>query len=146
MDTETPPYCNNLGGWSKGFLPTLTEATFRPLSPHCCSFTAVIWDGCDRQGVSFGQLARLIENIGYIGKIDDFTIKPRQQHSFFLTGFSRHTSSLPLFGGATLSTLRRQAVTTSMRRVPDPRMAEPLMPGLLHREGVIRQAAMTMVV
>jgi hypothetical protein len=41
---------------------------------------------------------------------------------------------------------RRQAVTTSMRRVPDPNMAEPLMLELLHREGASRQAAMTMVV
>jgi hypothetical protein len=36
-------------------------------------------------------------------------------------------------------------VTTSILRVSDPRRAEPLMPGLLHREGVSRQSAMTMV-
>lgn len=40
---------------------------------------------------------------------------------------------------------RRQAVSTSMRRVPDLRMAEPLMLELLHR-GASPQAAMTIVV
>jgi len=39
-----------------------------------------------------------------VGKIDDFTIKPIEQHSFLLTGFSQHTPSQPSFGGATLST------------------------------------------
>jgi hypothetical protein len=39
-----------------------------------------------------------------VGKIDDFTIKPIECHLFLLTGFSRHTSSQPLFGGATLLT------------------------------------------
>jgi hypothetical protein len=48
--------------------------------------------------------ARLIASIGHMGKIDDFTIKPVEQHSFLLTGFSQHTSSRPSFGGTTLST------------------------------------------
>jgi hypothetical protein len=39
-----------------------------------------------------------------VGKIDDFTIKPMEHHSFLLTGFSRHTPSQPSFGEATLST------------------------------------------
>ncbi|KAF4624746.1 hypothetical protein G7Y89_g13424 [Cudoniella acicularis] len=39
-----------------------------------------------------------------MGKIDDFTIRPVEQHSFLLIGFSRHTSSRPSFGGTTLST------------------------------------------
>jgi hypothetical protein len=30
------------------------------------------------QGASFKQLSRLIESIGYVGQIDDFTIKPLQ--------------------------------------------------------------------
>jgi hypothetical protein len=29
-----------------------------------------------------------------MGKIDDFTIKPIKQHSYLLSGFSRHTSPL----------------------------------------------------
>jgi hypothetical protein len=41
-----------------------------------------------RPEFSFGQVAKLIENIGYIGKIDDFTIKPLTQNSFLLVGFS----------------------------------------------------------
>jgi hypothetical protein len=39
-----------------------------------------------------------------VGKIDDFTIKPVEQHSFLVTGFSRHTPSRPLFDSTTLST------------------------------------------
>jgi hypothetical protein len=38
-------------------------------------------------------LARLIASTGHVGKIDDFTIKPIEQHSYLLSGFSRHTSS-----------------------------------------------------
>jgi hypothetical protein len=65
------------GGSSGDILLTLIEVTFRPHSPHCCSFTAVIRDGRGGRGVSFGQLARLIKSIGHIGKIDDFTNKLR---------------------------------------------------------------------
>jgi len=104
MDTETPPNYSNPGGSSSDFLPTLTEVTFRPYSQHCCSFTAVIWEGCDGRGVSFSQVAQLIESIGHVGKIDDFTIKPLQQHLFLLTGFSRHTPSRLSSSGTILST------------------------------------------
>jgi hypothetical protein len=64
----------------------------------------VVQEGCDGQGVSFSQLAQLIESIGHVGKIDDFTIKPLQQHSFLLTGFSRHTSSRLSSSGKTVLT------------------------------------------
>ena len=102
-DTEiSSDYCD-LGGSSIDILPTLVEVKFRPHSPHCCFFTAVIRDGCDGRGVSFGQLARLIESIGHAGKIDDFTIKPIEQHSFLLTGFSRYTSSYPSSSGTTVA-------------------------------------------
>ncbi|KAF8846608.1 hypothetical protein BDZ45DRAFT_423262 [Acephala macrosclerotiorum] len=93
MDTEMPYDYSNLGGSFSDILPTLTEVTFRPHSPGCCFFKAIIQDGCDGRGVSFSQVARLIESVGHVGKIDDFTIKPIEQHSFLLTGFSRHTSS-----------------------------------------------------
>merc|ERR1712093_696305 len=75
--------------------PTLTEITFRRHSAHCYSFTATIWDGCDGRGVSLAQLARLIASTGHVGKIDDFTIKPKpmEQDSYLLSGYSRHTSS-----------------------------------------------------
>jgi hypothetical protein len=92
MDTEMPSDCGNTGG-SSSDLPVLTEVTFRPCSQHWCSFTAVVREGCDGRGISFSQLTQLIESIGHVGKINDFTIKPLQQHSFLLTGFSRHTSS-----------------------------------------------------
>jgi hypothetical protein len=95
MHTEMPSDCRDLGRSSRDVPPTLVEVTFRPHSLHCCSFTAVIRDGYDGRGVSFGKLARLIKSIGYAGKINDFTIKPIEQHSFLLTGFSRHTSSQP---------------------------------------------------
>jgi hypothetical protein len=103
-DTDMSPDYHNLDRSSGAALPMLTEVTFRPHSSHCCSFTAVIRDGCAEQGVSFSQVVRLITSIGHVGKIVDFTIKPIEQHSFLLTGFSRHTSSRPTFGGTTLST------------------------------------------
>jgi hypothetical protein len=96
--------CCNLGGSSIDILPTLTEVTFRPHSTRCCSFTVVVREGCDGQGVSFSQLAQLIESIGHVGKIDNFTIKPSQQHSFLLTSFSRHTSSQLSSSGTTVLT------------------------------------------
>ena len=99
----SPDYYN-LDPSSRAALPTLTEVTFRPHSPHCCSFTAVIRDGGAERGVSFGQLARLIASIGHVGKIADFSIKPIEQHSFLVTGFSWHTSSQPSSGGGTVST------------------------------------------
>jgi hypothetical protein len=80
----------------------LTEVTFRPYSQHCCSFAAVIRQGYNGRGVSFSQVVQLIESIGYVGKIDDFAIKPIEQHSLLLTGFSRHTLS-PLSGGTIFS-------------------------------------------
>ncbi|KUJ07306.1 uncharacterized protein LY89DRAFT_362820 [Mollisia scopiformis] len=88
MDTETLFDYSNLSRSSNDFLPTLTEVTFRPYSQHCCSFIVVVQEGCDGQGVSFRQVAKLIETIGYVGKIDDFTIKPLQRHSFLMTSFS----------------------------------------------------------
>jgi len=87
-DTDMSPDCCNLDRLSEATLPTLTEVTFRPHSPHCCSFTAVVRDGCAERGVSFSQVVRLIVSIGHVGKIDDFTIKPVGQNSFLLTGFS----------------------------------------------------------
>ncbi|TVY13332.1 hypothetical protein LARI1_G008575 [Lachnellula arida] len=84
---------SNLSPSSRATPPTLTEITFRPHSAHCYSFTATIRDGCDVRGVSLAQLARLIASTGHVGKIDDFTIKPIEQHSYLLSGFSRHTSS-----------------------------------------------------
>lgn len=102
-DTDMSPDCCNFDRSSGAVLPMLTEVTFRPHSPDCCSFTAVVRDGCKGQGVSFSQAARLIKSIGHVGKIDDFTIKPLEQHSFLVTGFSRHTSSRPSSSAATLA-------------------------------------------
>jgi hypothetical protein len=62
----------------------------------------VVRDGRDGLGISFSQLTQLIESVSHVGRIDDFTIKPIEQHSFLLTGFSRHTSS-PLASGTILS-------------------------------------------
>ncbi|KAI9861205.1 MAG: hypothetical protein M1813_005378 [Trichoglossum hirsutum] len=66
--------CGNLDRSSGAVLPTLTE------------------------------VVRLIASIGHAKKINDFSIKPIEQHSFRLTRFSRHTRSQPSPGGATLST------------------------------------------
>jgi hypothetical protein len=70
---DVPPDYGNLDRSSRAVLPTLAEATFRPHSADYCSFIAVIHA---EQGVSFGQLSRLIASISHMGKVDDFTIKP----------------------------------------------------------------------
>jgi hypothetical protein len=93
IDTKMSLGDSNLSPSSRATPPTLTEITFRPHSAHCYSFTATIRDCCDGRGVSLAQLARLIASTGHVGKIDDFTIKPIEQHSYLLSGFSRHTSS-----------------------------------------------------
>ena len=100
-DTDVPPDYGNLDRSSRAVLPTLAEVTFRPHSADCCSFTAVIYA---EQGVSFGQLSRLIASIGHVGKIDDFTIRLMEQHSFLVTGFSRYTPSRLSSGGKAVST------------------------------------------
>jgi len=92
IDTKMSLGDFNLSPLFKATPPTLTEITFRPYSAHCYSFTATIWDGCDGRGVFFAQLARLIASTGHVGKTNDFTIKPIQQHSYLLSGFSWHTS------------------------------------------------------
>ena len=73
----------------------------------------MVRDSCDGRGVSFSQLARLIENIGHIGKIVDFSIKPLEQHSFLLTGFSCYIASRLSSSGMTVSTA---AETSPIRR------------------------------
>jgi hypothetical protein len=103
-NTDMSPDYGSLHRSSRAALPTMAEVTFRPHSPHCCSFSAVIRHGCAERGVSFSELSRLIASIGYVGKIDDFTIKPIEQHSFLLTGFGRHTSSQPSSDRGTVST------------------------------------------
>jgi hypothetical protein len=104
IDTKMSLGDSNLSPSSRATPPTLTEITFRPYSAYCYSFTATIRDGYDGRGVSLVQLTRLIANTGYVEKIDDFTIKLIEQHSYLLSGFSRHVSSRPSFGRATLST------------------------------------------
>ena len=86
---------SGLGRPSKNGLPTLTEITFRPQSPHSYAFTAVVRDVCQGQGVSFSQLAQLIKGIGYVGKLGDFTIKPLEQESLLLSGVC-HSSFQPV--------------------------------------------------
>ncbi|KAI9770343.1 MAG: hypothetical protein M1839_003220 [Geoglossum umbratile] len=105
-------YCN-LGRSSRDVLLTLVEITFRPHYLHYWSFMAVVQDGCDGRGVSFTQLAQLIENIGHIEKIDDFLIKPLEQHSFLLTVFSCYIASRLSSSGMTMSTA---AETSPIRR------------------------------
>ncbi|KAH8587346.1 hypothetical protein B0O99DRAFT_694618 [Bisporella sp. PMI_857] len=84
-------------------LPTLTDITFRPHSLHCWSFTALVQDSCDNQGVSFRHLTQLIESIGHVGDIEDFTVKPTDQNTFLLTGVSRYTPSQLLSNELVLS-------------------------------------------
>lgn len=103
-DTDMSPNCCNLDRLFRAALLTLIEVTFHLHSSHCCFFTAVIQNGCAEQEVSFSQVVWLIASIGHVGKIADFTIKLIEQHSFLLTGFSRHTSSRPSFNDTALST------------------------------------------
>jgi hypothetical protein len=79
---------SNLGPLSRATPLTLTEITFCPYSAYCYSFTATIRDGYDGQGVSLGQVVRFITSTGHVGKIDDFAIKPVEQYSYLLSGFS----------------------------------------------------------
>jgi hypothetical protein len=67
----------------------LTKITFRPHSLYECSFTAVIQADHSELVFSFSQAAKLIENIGYVRKIDNFTIKPLTQNLLLLVSFSR---------------------------------------------------------
>jgi hypothetical protein len=62
------------------------------------------------------RLAQLIESIGHVGKIGNFTIKPLQQHSFLLTSFSRHTSYQPPSSGTTVSAIHDDATRTRLQR------------------------------
>jgi len=48
---------------------------FRLYSTYYYSFTTVVKESCNKEGVSFSQLTRLIKSIGYVRKINDFTIK-----------------------------------------------------------------------
>ena len=41
---------------------------------------------------TLAQVVRLIASTGHVGKTDDFTIKPMEQHSYLLSGFSWHAS------------------------------------------------------
>ncbi|MCJ1357476.1 MAG: hypothetical protein MMC33_007472 [Icmadophila ericetorum] len=104
IDTTMPLNDSSLGRSSRATPPALTEITFRPYSAHCYSFTAVVRDGCDGRGVSLAQVVRLIASTGHVGKIDDFTIKPMEQQSYLLSGFSWHASSRLSSSGTALST------------------------------------------
>lgn len=131
-DTDMSPDHRSL---DRSTLPTLTEVTFRPHSQHCYSFTAVIREGYNGRGVSFSQVAQLIESIGHIGKIDDFTIKPLEQHSFLLTGFSRHTPSRLSPSGTDISTAAgagRKYVNATRTR---PRHGRAIQAGALASQG-----------
>jgi hypothetical protein len=98
-----------VGGSSTNIQPMLTEITFRPHSLHECSFTAVIRADHSRPEFSFGHVAKLIENIGYVRKIDDFTIKPLTQNSFLLVGFSGTMGT-----GSEASCMHRDATGTQL--------------------------------
>jgi hypothetical protein len=91
IDIRMPPNDSSLRHSSKATPPTLTEITFRPHSAHCYSFIATIREGCDGKWISLSHVIQLITIIGHTGKIDDFTIKSIEQHSYLLTGFSWHT-------------------------------------------------------
>lgn len=105
VDIGTPPNCSNPGGSSTNILPKLAEITFRPYSHHYYSFIAVIREGHKGRGVSFSQVAQLIESVGH-GKIEDFTIRPSQQDLFLLTGLSQHSPSQRLSSGSNLTCAR----------------------------------------
>lgn len=101
MNTDMLPDCCNLDWLLRA---TLTEVMFHLHFSHCCFFTAVIQDGCAEWEVSFSQVVWLIASISHVRKIDNFTIKPVEQHLFLLTGFSQHTSSRPSFNDTALLT------------------------------------------
>jgi hypothetical protein len=112
MDTEMSSDRGTLSESPKHIQPLLTEVTFRLHSPTCYSFSAFIQDDRDEPEFSFGQFSKIIECVGHAGNIEDLTIKPLKQHSFLVTGFSRHTSSRPSQSGRTVGS------TTFACRVP----------------------------
>ena len=84
-DTETSSSRRDLDQPIKGGLPAL--------SPRSCTFTAVVRDGCDGNGVSLAQLAQLKKGIGYVGEPNIFTIKLLSQESLLLNGVCHHPAS-----------------------------------------------------
>jgi hypothetical protein len=88
------------------------------------------------RGVSLSQVIRLIASIGHVGKIDDFTIKPVEQHSFLLTGFSRHTSS-PLSSSSTTVSTSAEAGRTHK----DPTRTRPLPGKATHAQALALQGS-----
>ncbi len=63
--------------------------------------------------MSFGQFAQLIQGIGYVRELDDFTIKPLQQESLLLTGMCQHPSPRLSTSGTTTLPLHTKAHTSS---------------------------------
>ena len=62
-------------------------------------------------------IARLTESVGHVGQIDDFPIKSLEQHSFLLTGFSRHTPCRLSSMGMTASATAEASPTHRARRI-----------------------------
>lgn len=112
----------------------LTEITLRPHSLHECSFTAVIRADHGWLEFSFSQVTKLIENIGYIGKIDDFTIKPLTQNSFLLVGFSGTMGT-----GSKASCMHRDATGIQLQhsKAVDARAIAPCKGELLRTNDVL---------
>jgi len=80
---------------------------------------------------SFSQVAKLIENIGYVGKIDDFTIKPLTQNSFLLIGFSGTLGT-----ASKASCIHRDAISIQLQhgKAVDARAIASCKGELLHSE------------
>lgn len=60
-------------------------------------------------------IARLIESVGHVGQIDDFPIKPLEQYSFLLTGFSRQTPCRLSSKGMTASATATPSILMASR-------------------------------
>ena len=87
----------------------------------------MIRDGCDGQGVSFSQLARLIESIGLVGTIHDFMIKSIEQNSFLVTSFSHQTLPQPSSSATTVSAVLEAGIIhrdASRIRAPDSKVID----------------------
>jgi hypothetical protein len=128
IDAKIPVDDSNSDHLPRAILPMLTEITFRPRSVYCYSFIAMIQDGCNGRGVSFGQLARLITSTGHVGKIDDFTIKPFKQYSYLLSGFTRYVSSPSSLDATALATTAqagRDYVNTTRTLIEEGRAGGP---------------------
>ncbi|KAG0133810.1 hypothetical protein HOY82DRAFT_639659 [Tuber indicum] len=106
-DTDMPPDYGNLDRLSRAVLLMLAKATF----------------------IRTAHIAAPSQH--HMGKVDDFTIKPIEQHSFLVTGFSRYTPSQLLSDCKAVSTAPEAGRTHKDTTRPQPQYGKAMHAKLL---------------